>query len=46
MNLEDLFWTIMDMVDDDDDDDDDDPWVIDTMAWWNRCVPSNCVHVC
>jgi hypothetical protein len=33
MNLEELFWAIIDMLDDD-----EDPWVNDTMAWWNACV--------
>ncbi|KAG1737815.1 uncharacterized protein EDB91DRAFT_1082918 [Suillus paluster] len=30
MNLEELFWAIIDMLNDD-----EDPWVKDTMSWWN-----------
>ncbi|KAG1816766.1 uncharacterized protein BJ212DRAFT_1480623 [Suillus subaureus] len=33
MNLEELFWSIIDMLDDD-----EDPWVKDTMAWWMACI--------
>ncbi|KAG1880031.1 hypothetical protein F4604DRAFT_1679163 [Suillus subluteus] len=35
MNLEELFWAIIDILDDD-----EDPWVKDTMAWWNARVAS------
>lgn len=33
MNLEELFWAIIDILDDD-----EDPWVKDTMSWWNTRV--------
>ncbi|KAG1845529.1 hypothetical protein F4604DRAFT_1936861 [Suillus subluteus] len=35
MNLVELFWSIIDMLDDD-----EDPWVKDTMAWWMACIGS------
>ncbi|KAG1894772.1 uncharacterized protein F5891DRAFT_1194925 [Suillus fuscotomentosus] len=38
MNLEELFWAIIDMLDDD-----EDPWVQDTILWWNARVGSG-VH--
>ncbi|KAG2133573.1 uncharacterized protein EDB93DRAFT_1107524 [Suillus bovinus] len=31
MDLDELLWAIIEMLDDD-----DDPWVKDTLAWWNR----------
>ncbi|KIK38437.1 hypothetical protein CY34DRAFT_91007 [Suillus luteus UH-Slu-Lm8-n1] len=39
MNLEELFWSIIDMLDDD-----KDPWVKDTMAWWMAYVFKHCSH--
>ncbi|KAG1840052.1 hypothetical protein F4604DRAFT_1940290 [Suillus subluteus] len=35
MNLEVLFWAIIDMLNDD-----EDPWVKDTMSWWNARMGS------
>ncbi|KAG1747759.1 uncharacterized protein EDB91DRAFT_1016905, partial [Suillus paluster] len=34
MDLDELLWAIIEMLDDDD----DDPWVKDTLAWWNRYI--------
>jgi hypothetical protein len=33
MDLDELLWAIVEMLDDD-----DDPWVKDTLVWWNRYV--------
>lgn len=31
MNLQDLYWRIVEMLEDD-----SDPWVRETLKWWNR----------
>ncbi|KAG2103075.1 uncharacterized protein F5147DRAFT_547092, partial [Suillus discolor] len=33
MDLDELLWAIIEMLDDD-----DDPWVKDTLVWWNRYI--------